>query len=320
MKKNIIITFSYYGIGGAQRRAVTIANELIERGYGVTIVAVKGADGTIHDKYYYCQSSAIEIIDLLKFYEINKDQTFVIEADRLIDKRISYVKFLQNISNFFGKKSDLLNYWISSLRKSKMFRAFLISHPCSAILNFGFGTVDPIYFGSLGLKKNIIYAETNASNKYSVLKYCDLTRQTIKKCDAFVFQTKEQAKEHNLLNNKNSYVIHNPIKQNLPEPYKGERRKAIVNFCRLSRQKNLLLLIEAFNEIKDKIIDYNVEIYVDTANVNDLSYYEEILQYIKSNDLEERVRLLPPSSEIHSIINDCAMLFRRLIMRVFLIL
>lgn len=307
MKKEIIIAFSWYGIGGAQRRAVTIANGLINYGYEVSVIAVMGPDGTIKDENYFGLDSRIKIVDIPKYYKDNVRQPAVQKADKFIEKRIYLLKLTQNLLNAVGIKPDYLSYRITTLRKCKEARSFFISHPNSIVLNFGFGIFDRIYLGSIGLKQKIIYAETNAFNKYVLDRFCEFTKKAIKKCDAFVFQTKEQAKEHNLLNNKNSYVIHNPIKQNLPETYKGERRKAIVNFCRLSRQKNLLLLIEAFNEIKDKIIDYNVEIYVDTANVNDLSYYEEILQYIKSNDLEERVRLLPPSSEIHSIINDCAM-------------
>lgn len=307
MKKEIIIAFSWYGIGGAQRRAVTIANGLENKGYSVSILAVMGADGTIKEENYFGLDPRIKIVDIPKYYNDNSNQVTVRESDKFIEKKIHFLKQAQNLLNIVGIKSDYLRYRIASLRKCKEVRSFLISHPNSIVLNFGFGIFDRIYFGSAGLKQKIIYTETNASNKYAEDRFCEFTKKAIKKCDAFVFQTKEQAKDHNLLNNKNSYVIHNPIKQNLPELYKGERRKAIVNFCRLSRQKNLLLLIEAFNEIKDKIVDYNVEIYVDTANVNDLSYYEEILQYIKSNDLQERVRLLPPSSEVHSIINDCSM-------------
>jgi len=41
-------------------------------------------------------------------------------------------------------------------------------------------------------------------------------------------------------------VIPNPVRDDLPEPYMGERRKIIVDYCRLNRQKNLPMLIEAF--------------------------------------------------------------------------
>ena len=33
MNKEILMIFSYYGIGGAQRRAINLANEMVKNGY-----------------------------------------------------------------------------------------------------------------------------------------------------------------------------------------------------------------------------------------------------------------------------------------------
>ena len=64
---------------------------------------------------------------------------------------------------------------------------------------------------------------------------------------------------------KNTAVINNPVKANLPEPFEGERRKVIVNFCRIAEQKNIPLMINAFIEFHKSHPDYTLEIYGNTV-------------------------------------------------------
>lgn len=80
-------------------------------------------------------------------------------------------------------------------------------------------------------------------------------------CKGLVFQTHgAQAYFPGIISRK-SVIISNPITSNLPKRYEGMRENRIVNCCRLSKQKNLVLLIDAFSEIAAEFPDMALEIY-----------------------------------------------------------
>lgn len=79
--------------------------------------------------------------------------------------------------------------------------------------------------------------------------------------DAMVFQTKDAQAYFSKRIQKKSHVIPNPIKENLPPRWEGERTKEIVNFCRLNHQKNLPLLLKAFAKFHATHPQYQLIIY-----------------------------------------------------------
>lgn len=307
MDRELIITFSYYGIGGAQRRAFALADNFAKNGYKVYVLAVLGSDNTISTENYYNVDEKVKLILIPDYYENNKYEKNVVADEIKTEKQISFFKKLQTVLKPFKRIIQKINFNINGLRKSKALRSFMISHQGATIINFGFNIYDRTYFSSKDLNCKIIYAETNASDKYHSERFFDLIQKKIKKSDSLVFQTVEERKDHNSDKNKNAYVIHNPIKPDLPQPYNGTRNKTIVNFCRLSRQKNLLLLIQAFEMLHMEFPDYILELYADTSDPNNTEYKNELIAYISSNNLESCVFLLPPSSDIHNIILKSAM-------------
>lgn len=307
MNKEIVITFSLYGIGGAQRRAFTLANYFAEHGYTVYVAAVRGRDGTIGEEKYYDISDKVKLVIIPEYYESLNKTGKTSQSDRFIKNRILILKKLQTLCPFNNRLLNRINYSINGYRKSKDLRPFLSEHPNATIISFGFNIFDKVFFAAKGLNNKIIYAETNASDKYTSERYFYQTKQAIKKSHATVFQTKEEQKDHDLQNHPNSYVIHNPIKAGLPEPYSGPRKKIIVNFCRMSRQKNLLLLIQAFEKFLKVFPDYKLEIYSDTVAESIQEYKKELVKYISENNLDNSVYILPASAQIHNIIRDYAM-------------
>ena len=119
---------------------------------------------------------------------------------------------------------------------------------------------------SLGSGKRVIGSERNDpySNmpRHSPQKYFRDWLYT--HADYVVFQT---AYAQNYFSDKiksHSRIIHNPISTEiLPEPYTGIRRKAIVAICRLTAQKNIPMLINAFKMFEEKNAGYTLEIYGD---------------------------------------------------------
>lgn len=305
--KELIITFSYYGIGGAQRRAVSLANKFSECGFNVYVLAVLGNDLTIKKDNFYNLNKNVTLINIPEYYQKHKQDKSVVISDEKISRKLNFLKKAQVLLKPFSYITNIINYKIKYYRQCKETRAFLINHKKSTIINFGFNIFDIVNFASRGMGCKIIYAETNASNKYSWDRFLKFTSKSIKKSDATVFQTIVEKEEHGLTKSKKAYIIHNPIKPGLPLPYEGIRKKTIVNFCRLSRQKNLLLLIKAFEQLHKDFPDYTLELYVDSADPNNAEYKKELMFYITSNGLEGCIHILPPSSKIHNIILDSAM-------------
>lgn len=303
--KEILMIFSYYGIGGAQRRAINLANEMISNGYKVTIIALLGADGTIKNENYYNIDKRIKVVLVPQYYLEHRLDDVVIDVEKNILKKISLLKKLQYILRLIQPINEKINFFIRSLRNSIQLKAYLVSHQKATVIHFGFNILERTYFASKGLDFKIIYAETNAAQKYVHEKNYIYTKQLVKKVDGRVFQTEEEMREHGLERSKKNVIIYNPINSNLPNVYVGERRKIIVNFCRLSRQKNIMLLIKAFEQFYVNHLDYQLHIYADTANDHD--YREEIRSYIMKQNLENIVKMFPPSSDIHFIVRDAAM-------------
>ncbi len=96
-------------------------------------------------------------------------------------------------------------------------------------------------------------------------------------------------------------IIPNPVRDDLPEPYTGKRKKIIVNYCRLNEQKNLPLLINAFVEFSKKHPDYRLEIYGEGELLLSLN------QQIENLGIGDKAIIRPFDNKIHTKIKDYAM-------------
>ena len=100
---------------------------------------------------------------------------------------------------------------------------------------------------------------------------------------------------------KKCEVVPNPLRDDLPEVYTGERKKIVVNFCRLNIQKNLKMLIDAFAIFHERFPDYRLDQY------GQGELYDELKEYIEKSGLSGCARILPFDSDIHNKIRDHAM-------------
>lgn len=119
------------------------------------------------------------------------------------------------------------------------------------------------------------------------------------RCTSAVFQTEEEMAYYTGIKGK-KVVIPNPIKENLPERYLGVRRHEIVNFCRLSPQKNIPLLIDAFEILLQDHPDYTLRVYGEGPEKDNLK------AYIKEKHLEDKAFIEEFASDIHVRIKDAA--------------
>lgn len=154
----------------------------------------------------------------------------------------------------------------------------------------------------LGNGKKVILSERNDPNCYPKSKRLKKIRNFLYNlADSIVFQTKD-AKEYFSKNiQKKGFIIPNPIKADLPQPYEGIRRKEIVNFCRLDSQKNLNMLIDAFTLLSKEYPDYVLSIYGKGPLEDELKKYAEKQLGIG------KINFIGYQKNIHNKILDSAM-------------
>ena len=143
------------------------------------------------------------------------------------------------------------------------------------------------------INAKIIMAERSYPDRYSKT-FTNLRNRCYNKADYCVFQTKEQMAFFPQTIQRKSVVIYNPIKDELPEVYHDVRKKVIVTYCRLQKQKNIPLLIKAFSKVANKYNEYRLEIY----GYGELQ--DELQSLIDDLNLTGKVSLLPFDPDIHN--------------------
>lgn len=116
----------------------------------------------------------------------------------------------------------------------------------------------------LFVRNKIVLSERNDPRSVPFRKSERLLRNiAFKMADLIVFQTEEAKSCFPKRVQKKSAVILNPLSNDLPLPFKGKRRKAFVAVSRLSKQKNLEMMINGFSKFVTTNNDFCLEIYGD---------------------------------------------------------
>ena len=154
---------------------------------------------------------------------------------------------------------------------------------------------------SRGLKQRLIISERNDPSLKNGRKFfCWMRKKLYKKAHVSVFQTPDARNCFEGKIKENGVVIANPIIKNLPD-YVGENSKNIINFCRLEKQKNLPMLIDAFRKLLEDYPDFNLHIYGDGQEK------ENIENYVREKGMDEKIKLFPSTNDIHKIASQYKM-------------
>lgn len=113
--------------------------------------------------------------------------------------------------------------------------------------------------------KLIVSDRNDPTKEYNNLIYYILMKLLYSKANGFAFQTNDAMEYFNNkinLKNKKVDIIVNPVNPSF-ENYKNvvNRKKKIVSVCRLTEQKNIDLLIDAFYDLREKYKDYKLIVY-----------------------------------------------------------
>ena len=183
---------------------------------------------------------------------------------------------------------------LGKLQRVKIIRDEIIKHKIDVVVAFSHYNAMFSVIASYGLPVRIIGSERNDPAQLKNRKILNSTRNILyKKLDCLVCQT-DEAKAYfpNKIQEKTTIIL-NPISASIIDPYCGEKEKKIVTFCRLEPQKNLRMLIDAFEMLYEQYPDYELNIY------GEGSERENLLNYIVSKGLVNVISIKPFCKDVH---------------------
>ncbi len=296
MKKEIVFIIKVMLGGGAERVISLLSRAAADSGNSVTVILTHQSkkDAVLHN--------GMEGIGIVSLPDEIENTNALVIIPKLI---MLWARLLGKLG--LKEKSAVLKYKSRNYPLFKALRQYFNAHPnCSAVAFL----YDSIFLSLLAKRKTnrlIISERGDPAQSLGSMTTMAFIKNEFLKADGFVFQSPDVQKwyeEHTPVTGK---VIFNPIKPDLPEPFEGERKKRIVNFCRISSQKNLIVLVDAFAEFHKEFPDYKLDIIGDPVGNDAEGYIEKVNAHINASGLDEFIHVLPSRKDIHEAIRDYAM-------------
>lgn len=241
-------------------------------------------------------------------------------AERVISvlaKKLSELGYCVNIITIYGDKNDYVLdnkiniYPIKNKSKNKIFMYFYrltklrrtLKHINPDVI-ISFVAIINIYtmIASTFLKTKVVLSERNDpyQNPESIIlrKIRDLFYNF---ADVIVFQTEDAKKYFSRAIQNKGVIISNPLKPDLPYWKEQSADKVIITACRLSRQKNLPLLINSFSDLVKEFPQYKLKIF----GIGSMK--ENLQELINTLQLNDKVELPGFSKGIHDEMSKAAM-------------
>ncbi len=296
MKKEIIFIIKLMLGGGAERVVTLLSNAALKKGYKVSLILThqKKDEAVLHGI-----DNKINVISL-------PDETATQKVNCVAPKILMlWARLLGKLG--FKEKSSVLKYYSRNYRSVVWMKKYFKKHKNSSAVAFLY---DSIFLTLLAKNKTnrVVISERGDPAQSSDSKTVAAFMKTeFPKADGIVFQSPDAQKWYLENTPAEGTVIFNPIKPDLPDPYSGERQKRIVNFCRISAQKNLIMLVDAFAEFHKDFPEYKLDIIGDPVGNDAEGYVESVNKYIKQHNCERCIHILPSRKDIHEYIKDYSM-------------
>lgn len=185
-------------------------------------------------------------------YEVFLFTTNEDNNDYEINKKIKRVRILSNKSNSILRTID---------RIGQMRKLFMQIAP-DCIISFSSVPNMQALVAHIGLKGKIIISERTDPSKYPTSKIGKILRNLLYPgADRIVFQTKEAMECFPNRIKRLGLIIPNPIRNDIPTPYEGERKEKIVGIGSLGEQKNWPVALKAARIFFERFPNYTFEIY-----------------------------------------------------------
>jgi len=192
------------------------------------------------------------------------------------------------------------------IARHKKFRECVKAENPDIIFAFNKKAIYRALIATIGIKVPVVLAVRNSpKGNYDSRIDKILIRWLYPRAAGSVFQTKGSLEFFAKWIKPNPVIILNPLNDTLIGTSKAlVRRKSIVSVGRFTRSKNQLLLVKAFELIKDKYPEYIVEFFGSAMEGND--YYQRVEEYIKEQGLSDRVFLRGHDTNVYDRIKDAS--------------
>lgn len=239
--------------GGTERVVALLSNELIKRGYPVSILLFAGS-----------------------------------RTAYPLDERVDI--FVAGETS--GGKISV------RLKRLKAMRRFYKDNKGCYI--FAFSAMGAVFsaVAAFGVPHRMLVSERNDPSRY---EHGFVRNIAYGRAEKLILQTEDMRRLFPEKLRKKAVVIPNPVSEDMPSPYKGERKKRVVSVARLQPQKNHKLLIAAFADFVKQFPDYELHIFGVGELEEELRRQAEVLQ------IEKKVLFRGFSSNIKEDIWDSAM-------------
>ena len=296
MSKEIIFLIKVMHGGGAERVISLLSRGAVEKGNKVSLIIThqNKEDAVLKDI-----DNRISVISL---------------PDEISDKKSSLAipKIIMLLARVIGKlgfreKSSVLKYYSRNFDYVRWMKKYFKKHKNASAVAFLY---DSIFLTLLAKSKSnrvIISERGDPQQSINSKTTMAFIKNEFPKADGFVFQSPDVQKWYEKNTPVRGTVIFNPIKSDLSTPYSGERKKRIVNFCRISAQKNLGVLVDAFAQFHKDFPEYELDIIGDPVGNDVVGYIDSVNEKIKQLNCEDYIHILPARSDIHDYIKDYAM-------------
>ena len=303
-KKQLIFVMPVMKGGGAEKVAALLLNEFNKNGYECEFVLTNSDRNEIVNRGL---DSEIKITVLREMFS----KSGAIKKLLLILFRL-FSSAICKIPEIIGKKVPaglaLLSFKAQYYDELIALKKVLSQKPDAKVISFLQPSIPLTLIATEGLPNRVVVSER--ADPYRLLKKrygYNFIKKYYQRADALVFQTNDAKSAYPENISKKGTVIFNPINDKLPEPYCGERKKFVTTFCRISRQKNLPVLVEAFAEFHKEFNDYRLKIIGEPQNDDDIASLNETKTLADKLGISDYIDFLPFSSQVHDLIIRDAM-------------
>lgn len=287
--------------GGAERVAALLVNEFHKNGYKSEFLLTSSKESEIINR---------DLDPEIPLNVLGYNESFI---SRILFSVLSFFSsLLCKPFEIMGKTAPVSFAYLSFVAQYhgeiKALRKKLEDNPDATVISFLQPTIPITLLAARGLPNRVIISERGDPERQMKKRYgYDFVKKYYQRADVAVFQTNDAKAAYPENISCKGVVIPNPVKNGLPEPYSGERNNNITTFCRISRQKNLLMLVRAFAVFAKENRNYRLRIIGDTQNADDESVLMQVKNEIKNLQISDYVDFEPFSNDVHNLIIKDAM-------------
>ena len=303
-KKQLMFIMPVMKGGGAEKVAALLLNEFNKNGYECELVLTNSDRDEIVDRGLSHEVSLIVLREA--FPKSSGFRKLIITILRLMSSIICKIPEAlgKKVPAYFARFSFSAQYYDELKALKKHFE----DNPDAVILSFLQPSIPLTLLAAEGLPNRVVVSER--ADPYRLLKKrygYNFIKKYYQRADAVVFQTNDAKDAYPANISKKGTVIFNPINDKLPLPYHGDREKYVTTFCRVSRQKNLPVLVSAFAGFHKDFVDYRLKVIGEPQNADDTAALEETKALAKKLGITQYIDFLPFSTQVHDLIIRDAM-------------